>query len=154
MWEQFQRYRALDPDARKLFRSVFVLLPLIRIHLRSRGYRKTQLWLQQRLEQRIVSTISLPQEDAIAVTCRMVKSATHYGFIRPTCLEESLALWYFLREKGILPNLRIGVRKNGEKFEAHAWVEHEGATLNQVQEAHKHYAAFDSEFAERPSGLP
>jgi hypothetical protein len=82
----------------------------------------------------------------------MVHSAAHYGPIRPTCLEESLALWYFLNDQGILSQLRIGVRKTDGKFEAHAWVEYQGQTLNQSDELHKHYAAFDSDLVEPPAG--
>lgn len=84
----------------------------------------------------------------------MVHSAAHYGPIRPTCLEESLALWYLLGEQGINPQLRIGVRKTDGKFEAHAWVEYQGQTLNQSNEVHKHYAAFDSDLVEPPAGSP
>jgi hypothetical protein len=84
----------------------------------------------------------------------MVHSATHYSPIRPTCLEESLALWYLLSEQCITPQLRIGVRKTDGKFEAHAWVEYQGHTLNQSHEVHKHYAAFDSDLVEPPAGSP
>jgi hypothetical protein len=50
--------------------------------------------------------------------------------------------------------LRIGVRKLSEKFEAHAWVEYEGEALNQPDEAHQHYTAFDNGFAEQPGEKP
>src|SRR5580704_9245429 len=150
MWEQFQRYRALDPNARRLFRSAALLLPVIRASLRFRGYKKTQQWLQWRLAQKrtAFATPSSPVsqlDQSLSTTCRMVHSAAHYGPIRPTCLEESLALWFLLNEQGISPQLRIGVRKTDDKFEAHAWVEYQGQTLNQSNEVHKHYAAFDSD---------
>jgi len=80
----------------------------------------------------------------------MVKAGAHYGLGHPTCLEQSLVLWYLLRERNISARLRVGVRKSAEKFEAHAWVEHDGVALNQSEEVHQHYAAFESEFA----GLP
>jgi transglutaminase superfamily protein len=41
--------------------------------------------------------------------------------------------------------VRIGVRKTGEKFEAHAWVEREGEALAEPDAAHTHYSAFDAE---------
>jgi hypothetical protein len=150
MWEPFQRYRALVPHARGLFRNAVALFPLIRIHLRSRGYKKTQQWLQKRLH---ASPQASPNNEtsSVSLTCRMVNAAAHYGIVRrPTCLEESLALWYFLRRQGIPSKLRIGVRKIADKFEAHAWVEYQGQALNQSDEPHKHYAAFDSEFSDPP----
>jgi Transglutaminase-like superfamily len=84
----------------------------------------------------------------------MVKAAGYHGQMRATCLEESLALWYLLRAGGLQPKIRIGVRKNGGKFEAHAWVEQDGAPLNEPEQNHKHYAAFDSEFSEAPAEIP
>jgi len=154
MWEQFQRYRALDPLARRLFWSSVRLLPMIRVSLRSRGYKKTQEWLQRRLCSTNANVSQQQEHAAVPLTCRMVNAGAHYGFIRPTCLEESLALLYFLRAQGIAPQIRIGVRKTNGKFEAHAWVEYQGETLNQSQRIHEHYAAFDNEFSEPPAGTP
>lgn len=68
-----------------------------------------------------------------------------------TCLEESLVLWYLLRGQGIAARLRIGVRKINEKFEAHAWVEYGGEALNQPDQLHRHYAAFEREITEPPA---
>jgi Transglutaminase-like superfamily len=42
--------------------------------------------------------------------------------------------------------VRIGTRKSEEKFEAHAWVERDGVALNEPEEPHQHYAAFDEAF--------
>jgi hypothetical protein len=42
--------------------------------------------------------------------------------------------------------VRIGTRKTGEKFEAHAWEECEGDALNEPEGLYKHYAVFDEVF--------
>jgi len=84
----------------------------------------------------------------------MVRAATHYGFVRPTCLAESLALWFLLGQQGIPAALRIGVRKKLGDFEAHAWVECDGTALNQASEQHRHYATFDAAFTESPGEQP
>ena len=155
MWEPFQRYRALDSEARKMFRCAAVLLPLVGVSLRLRGYRRTQEWLQARWERR---NAALPQtassKDIVEKTCRMVRAAVHYGMPGASCLEASLTLWYLLRLQGICASVRIGVRKHMNLFEAHAWVEHEGAALNQLQEVHRHFAPFDSEFHVPPKERP
>jgi hypothetical protein len=39
-----------------------------------------------------------------------------------TCLPRSLTLWWLLRQRGIASELRIGVRRDGERVLAHAWV--------------------------------
>jgi len=80
----------------------------------------------------------------------MVRAAVRNSLGHPTCLEESLALWWLLRRQGIGSDLRVGVRKDGEKFEAHAWVERDGIALNEPEARHQHYAAFDAALASLP----
>jgi Transglutaminase-like superfamily len=46
--------------------------------------------------------------------------------------------------------LRIGIRKENEKMEAHAWVERDGAALNEPDEHHHHYLAFDAALSSLP----
>lgn len=155
MWEPFQRYRALDPEARRLFRRATVLLLLVKVSLRLRGFGKTQEWLQVRLQQ---GHPSLPKSasniEIVEKTCRMVRAAVHYAMPRAGCLEESPTLWYLLNVRGIPASVRIGVPKQTESFEAHAWVEHEGVALNQLEEVHKHYVPFDSNFPGPPKEQP
>lgn len=146
MWKAFQRYRALDPEARALFRRAVFLMPRISMSLQVRGFQKTQGALRKQLS---TTTLEFPNaggdaQRAVQATCRMVRAGARYGLVRPTCLVESLTLWYLLRRQNLPATLRIGVRKDATEFEAHAWVESEGTALNQPTEPHQHYAAFDS----------
>ncbi len=150
MWKAFQRYRALDPQARGLFWRAVFLLPWSAISLRLRGFNKTRAALQKHLPLAPAPIENRPAAQVVQITCRMVKAGAHYGVARPTCLGESLTLWYLLQKQGVPAALRIGVRKVSEIFEAHAWVESAGAALNQQEEAHQHYAAFDSGFSDLP----
>jgi hypothetical protein len=81
----------------------------------------------------------------------MVNSADRHGLVHPSCLAKSLALWWLLGREGISSELRIGIRKENEKFEAHAWVERDGAAVNEPEEHHQHYAAFDGALSALPS---
>jgi hypothetical protein len=65
-------------------------------------------------------------------------------------LDQSLALWWLLGRQGIPSVVRIGTRKISEKFEAHAWVECEGVALNEPEDLHHHYTAFDAALASIP----
>jgi len=151
MWNAFQQYSALDPEARKLFRRAATLLPLIVISLRFRGFSKTKERLQAKSDAAAPPEITRERAaETLERTCRMVEAASRHGAVRATCLEESLALWYLLKKQGVMANLRIGVRKPEGKFEAHAWVEYDGAALSRSEQLHRHYAAFDSEFSELP----
>jgi Transglutaminase-like superfamily len=152
MWEPLQRYSALSPEARKLFRRAVFLGALIGVSLRFRGYSKTRGWLQGKLDRHAIQYLETPEIPArLEMICRMVRAAEHYSFVRITCLEESLVLWYLLQSQGISASIRIGVRKPTGKFEAHAWVEREGVALNQIDEQHRHYRAFDMDGPKAPT---
>jgi len=151
MWKAFQRYRELDPEARKLFWRAVSLLPVVARSLRVHGFQRTKENLAKKLASGArSSTLPGASAEALKKTCRMVRAGAHYGWGNFTCLEQSLVLWYLLEKQGIPARLRIGVRKSPEKFEAHAWVEHDGVALNQNEEVHQHYAAFESEFSVLP----
>jgi len=150
MWERFRRFSALERTAQNLFLRAIVLLPLVALSLQSRGLRATQATLQRFLsndkQQRDAALVS----KSAAVTARMVNAADRHGLVHPSCLAKSLALWWLLGRQGISSHLRIGIRKEKEKFEAHAWVECDGIALNEPDEHHCHYAAFDTAFSSLP----
>jgi len=138
-----------------MFWRAAILLPMVRWSLRLRGYGKTFNSLQKRAQfPAKVTEISLESRQEVQSTCRMVRAALRYSLAQYTCLEESLTLWYLLRRQGTSACLRIGVRKENEKFEAHAWVEYGGEALNQDEALHRHYAAFEQDFPEPPSEQP
>jgi hypothetical protein len=149
MWERLRRFRALEPAARAIFLRAAILLPLLSLSLRVRGFGATQASLQKRLPAANQKTCSA-HAVAAAITSRMVRAAVHHGSGSPSCLEESLALWWLLGRQGVVSQLRIGIRKESAKFEAHAWVEFEGAALNEPEARHHHYAAFDTEISAIP----
>lgn len=152
MWESLQRYRALDRESQRTFWRAAFLLPLARASLRWRGYNETYASLHTRLEPTAPpAAASTDMTEQARRTCRMVGAAQRRLPGKFTCLEESLVLWYLLRGQGIAARLRIGVRKINEKFEAHAWVEYGGEALNQPDQLHRHYAAFEREITEPPA---
>lgn len=124
------------------------MLPLVSLSLRVRGFRATQSSLQKHILQplSIEGCVDSAQTAQAALTARMVKSAAHRTLGEATCLERSLVLWWLLGRQGIASSLRIGARKQDGKFEAHAWVECGGNAMNEPEELHRHYAAFDETF--------
>jgi hypothetical protein len=123
------------------------MLPFLTLFLHFRGFRYTQRLLQRLLPARINSVPIAPGDPRVALTSRMVLAAARHSPISSTCLECSLALWWLLARQGIAALLRIGVRKDGEKFAAHAWVEHEGVAVGEPEDTHIHYAAFAQEMS-------
>jgi hypothetical protein len=77
----------------------------------------------------------------------MILAAARNSPIPSTCLERSLALWWLLIRQGVATQFRIGVRKDGEKFAAHAWVERNGVALGEPEASHLHYRAFAEELS-------
>jgi len=95
-----------------------------------------------------MESVSLSKQAAL--TAHMVNAADRHGLVHPSCLAKSLTLWWLLGRQGITSRLRIGIRKENGKLEAHAWVEREGIALNEPEEQHHHYAAFDASLASLP----
>jgi hypothetical protein len=136
-----------------MFFRASVLLPLISASLRIRGFRATQAALQgfsipSKTEER--AGAQAMDAGRVQMAVRMVNAAARYG-LGSTCLEKSLTLWWLLRRDGIVSSLRIGARKASGKFEAHAWVERDGAALNEPGAQHRHYATFDTAFPQQSS---
>jgi Transglutaminase-like superfamily len=151
MWKAYQRYRALNPEARSLFKRAAVLLPLISLSLRLRGFQKTKEALQTRLPPPSLQHSPHRDPNAIVqVTCRMLTAAAHYTLFRPTCLAQSLALWYLLEDSELSADLRIGVRISAQTFQAHAWVEYQGTVLNEPEQRHRHFSQFDRALSDVP----
>lgn len=59
------------------------------------------------------------------------------------CLVESLAIWWRLSKRGIAADFRLGVRTKFAPLESHAWVELEGAPLNDDQDVGDIFETFD-----------
>jgi hypothetical protein len=153
MWERLRQFRHLPAPARALFLRAAALLPWVALRLKMQGFQATKDSLQD-LTGKSSPTLLDPNETAkrTALTARMVRAAARHGVGNPSCLEESLVLVHLLRKQGIASQLRIGVKKNIPKFEAHAWVECEGAALNESEALHDHYAPFEAEFSSNPPG--
>jgi hypothetical protein len=82
------------------------------------------------------------QESALLIA-RMQAAAARNLFFRTNCLEQSLVLWWLLRRRGINAALRIGARKESDRFEAHAWVELDSQVLNDASAEHCHFVPFE-----------
>jgi Transglutaminase-like superfamily len=150
MWERLRRFSALERPAQELFLRAVVLLPLVALSLRWRGFRETRAALQRFLSKANPQPDSALASRIAAMTAHMVNAADRHGPVHPSCLAKSLTLWWLLGRQGIPSRLRIGIRKEKEKFEAHAWVERDGTALNEPEEPHHHYAAFDASLSVSP----
>ena len=130
-----------------LFLRALAMLPLVSLSLRLRGFQPTRSTLQRTLARRTPQVGSDSLNMKMVLAAHMVNAADRHGLVHPSCLAKSLTLWWLLGRQGITSRLRIGIRKQNDQLEAHAWVEREGVALNEPEERHHHYAAFDAALA-------
>jgi hypothetical protein len=62
--------------------------------------------------------------------------------LRSPCLVRSATTQLLLARRGVTTVLRIGVRRDDEGLDAHAWLERDGVILNDTPENCARYAAF------------
>jgi hypothetical protein len=115
---------------RLLLLQSLLLIPAISILLRVLGFQRS-LSVLDRLSRRRCRALPSRSEpvDAKAI-CRLVGTAARHGLCEATCLRQALVVWFLLRRRGMPAELRIGVRKNAERLDAHAWVESNGGVLD------------------------
>jgi hypothetical protein len=119
--------------------QALVLLPLTVAALRLMGFRRCQALLARLAPRRTDQAATAYDARGMA---RIVDVAARHGLVKATCLPRSLVLWWLLRRQSIDSNLRIGVRKEAGRFEAHAWVELHSVVLNDGGDVHERFAAF------------
>lgn len=73
----------------------------------------------------------------------MVRVAAQRGLCRAKCLEQSLVLRWLLWRQGIDARIFFGARKEDEQMQAHAWVEVDGISLDDDNDAHQRFSPFE-----------
>ena len=134
MLKSLRRFSALERPAQTLFLRALVLLPLVGLSLKFRGFEATRSTLRKGLSPTIQQADPDFLKRRVSLTAHMVKAADRHGLVHPSCLVKSLTLWWLLGRQGITSELRVGVRKEGGNLEAHAWVEREGIALASMPE--------------------
>lgn len=134
MRRRLEKLRALAPWEWRLLAVLVLLLPTVGAALRLIGFNRTRVLLDRSSEPAqkpgARGGSSEPNDTARRIA-RLVAIAASRGGYRANCLRQSLALWWLLKRRGIDTELRIGVRKQGNALQAHAWVEHEGTPVGQ-----------------------
>jgi hypothetical protein len=78
-----------------------------------------------------------PAGEAVPVErlARLVELAARHHLYPMTCLRRALVLERCLGQRGLAADLRIGVRREGSRLYAHAWVELGGRPVAEPREA-------------------
>jgi hypothetical protein len=119
-----------------------VLLGVTTVSLRRGGFRSASSQVRCWSSMRAPTRTSHPQ-DAIDRVLHSVNGATALLPAHVDCLQKSLVTRALLQRVGIEAILRIGVRREISGLAAHAWVEFEGAVVNDSAEVVSQFVPFD-----------
>lgn len=128
------RLRAWPRAERRLLARAVLLLAAYPLALRCLGVRRARA---------ILAPAAFAAPLGPASICRVIACAARNLPWRPRCLPACLVAADFLAASGFDACLRVGVRRVRHGIEAHAWIEHEGATLFDVREPGAHFEPFD-----------
>lgn len=119
------------------------MLTLTRLGLRGLGFRRWQRLLS-RLTPAAPGGVEIGESllDRCRAMARVEQSVARRLPFQSNCLDQSVALWWMLRRRGVAAEIRIGGRKEAANFEAHAWVEAGRHRLPDGDEVHPHFAPF------------
>ena len=128
-----------------MLRALF-FVPLTAAALRTIGFRRWSSFLGKFAPSENHIEVVTPESIKSARrTARMVEAAADEGIFHGKCLEKSIVLWWFLRRRQLPAELKIGGRRKGTEFDAHAWVELDGIPVSESDAAHQEYAPFGRE---------
>jgi hypothetical protein len=133
---RFARWRELPTGERWLLLGLMGGLMAIAVLLRVFGVVRARRWLEgfpQNAAPRQANSDDLRTAQRLA---HLADIAGRRGAINATCLRQSLLIYWLLRRRGLAPELKIGVRKEEGRFDAHAWVELQGVALGQANLTH------------------
>jgi Transglutaminase-like superfamily len=153
IWEKFWRLNGFE---RGIALEAAVGLTATWVGLRLAGFRRWKAflgWLAPRVVPDGAASAASLEETSHRIA-RMEEATARNLFFGTNCLEQSLVLWWLLRMRGIAGELRIGARKDVNRFEAHAWIEFHGAVLNDPGEEHLHFAPFEGQATSMETQTP
>ena len=132
----YSKLRDLAWQEKFLLVQLIFCLAWVSFSLRFFGYLRTRRWLLC-----FTSSTDLHQADDIELaraerTAQLIAIAGRHGLVTATCLPQSVLLEYRLKRIHLAAEIKIGVRKSDDCFDAHAWVELNGTAVAQDDLGH------------------
>jgi hypothetical protein len=136
---RWARLRSLDAAQWRVLLVSIVLVPLIELSLRLRGFG----WTARQLASRSDAPARLPDVAEGRATAEAVAIVAGRRLVGARCLGRSLVLWFLLRRQGIDADLLIGTAgAEGGRLPAHAWVQVAGVPVNDVADVGERFGSF------------
>jgi len=146
MMQRWRRFRRLSGFERGIVLEAAAGLLISWLAVRLLGFRLCRSVFEKPLAARNSWNSKFGEADVLGMARRIAHleavTATNL-FFRTSCLELSLVLCRMLRQRGMNADLRIGARKEANRFEAHAWVELDGTVVDGGAAEHLHFVPFE-----------
>ena len=136
----WRRLRSLTWAQRRVLAVAVVVVPATRAALRRPGFTATAARFA-RWSSGTAAPHNKDEADQLVEAVALVAGRTLRG---PKCLTRSMVAWFLLRRRGFDAVLRLGVPlETGGAFEAHAWVELDGAVVWEPTAVQERFGPFD-----------
>jgi hypothetical protein len=144
MMQRFRRFRRLSGFERAVVLEAVITLPIAWLAVRLLGFRICRAAFEE--PARAARNSRFLETDTLNIAKRIARLEAVTAanlFFGTSCLEQSLVLCRLLRRRGMNATLRIGARKEADRFEAHAWVEMAGNVVDGGGTEHLHFRPFE-----------
>ena len=129
MGTRLRGWLALSGRERAQFLGLVLALPAVHGALAVFGYVRTRHALERISARASRHAADAAEYAAARRLAELAEIAGRRGLLTTTCLRQALLVYTLLRRRGLDPQLQLGVRKQGDAFGAHAWVELEQRPL-------------------------
>jgi hypothetical protein len=134
----------LDWSMRLRFLEAMAALTAVSGGIRLAGFGRTRSLLTQISPNDLTAHVVADDLDRVVSDLAWsVSAAAHHAPFATTCLQRTVTLWWLLRRRGIESDIRIGTTRTNGGMHAHAWLERNGAVLNDDSEVGERFAAFE-----------
>ena len=133
---RWRRWWGLSRTDRSALLGMMLALPLLSAALRFFGYARVRRWIEDATNRNVRPACASDPAMEGERLARLAAIAGRHGPIRATCLRQSLLIYGLLRERGLSPELKIGVKGGDGLPDMHAWVDLEGTPLGEPALAH------------------
>lgn len=137
MWNTFRKFLRLPPDSKRFVIRIPLILAMTYAGLELFGLKR----LLARIQRLVPNAPQLPQPGLQEIqTYTQLFSAVAQRWPLPLkCLGRSVALCWLLRQQGIDATVHIGVRKENDGLDAHAWVQIGDFVINDMENVAERY---------------
>jgi hypothetical protein len=137
-------FLSLDWSTRLHLMEAATALTAVAAGMRISGFGRTRSLLAGFRLRALVSDVEAGALDrVVSELAWSVSAAAHHAPFPTTCLQRTLTLWWLLRIRGIESDIRIGTARTDGGMHAHAWLERNGAVLNDDSGVGERFAAFE-----------